>query len=203
MKLTLDSIYNNVLIGQFLKSKIYDQIEIPEAKIEEYYENNKEEFKIPSQYQIKHILTRLPLGADEDTQKKAKDKISAALERLKSGEAFEQVVQDLSEDTSSIEKGGDLGFLFEDQIPLEIKLAIQALKVGEHSKVIRSRYGYQIVKLQEQKEAKLATYEEAKEAIKYKLFQQASEELLKQEQIQLREKSGVKINDKLLHRISG
>lgn len=99
--------------------------------------------KLLVQVHIKHILLTDKVKAD------------AALARIQKGETFEAVAASASEDSNSKDKGGDLGWLGRDDlrnnIDADFEKAVFALKKGETSGVIKSKYGYHIVKLEDKK----------------------------------------------------
>lgn len=89
------------------------------------------------QVHARHIL----LDKEEDAQ--------AALERIQKGEDFAKVAQEVSTDTATKEKGGDLGWFPRGQMLAEFEDAAFALKPGEVSGVVHTAYGYHIIKLEE------------------------------------------------------
>ena len=149
------------LVDQEVKLKVSVDIE----EIRNYYETNRSEFFHGTQYKIKHILIKDSPG--EEVEKKAQE----VLAKIKQGEDFSMLAKEYSEDPNA-SSGGDLGFLEEDKLIPEIREVIKALKVGEVSDIIKTRLGYQIMKVEAVKEAQAKNFDEVKEEIRQKLFQE-------------------------------
>lgn len=105
--------------------------------------NEKVQEKLLTQVHLKHILVTDQTKAD------------AALARIQKGESFETVAKSDSEDTNSKAQGGDLGWIsrgdLKDKIDPAFETAVLALKKGATSGIIKTKYGYHIVKLQDKK----------------------------------------------------
>jgi len=159
-KMLEDQLHIKRLVDQEVKLKTSVDIE----EIRNYYNTNKSEFFHETQYRIKHILIKDSPG--EDAEKRAQE----VLAKLKEGEDFSILAKKYSEDPNA-SSGGDLGFLEEDKLIPEIKEVIKTLKLGEASDIIKTRLGYQIMKVEAIKEAQAKNLDEVKEEIRQKLFQ--------------------------------
>ena len=155
---TLDSIKNNIEINLAIEALLESDITITEDEMKAYFEENKSTFAAKEQVKASHILV-----ATEEEAKEIKEKLSA-------GEEFAQLAKDYSIDTSNNEKGGDLGFFARGEMVEAFENAAFSLEVGAISDPVLTSYGYHIIKVEEKKEAKEATYEESKEEIKDILF---------------------------------
>ena len=83
--------------------------------------------------------------------KQKKGKAEEVLNRIRSGEDFNKLAQEFSTDTSNKDKGGDLGWFSHGDMVKEFSDAAFALKPGEVSNVVETRYGYHIIKLDERR----------------------------------------------------
>lgn len=101
---------------------------------------------------IRHILT-LDLASGQEAKR-----------QLDSGRAFEEVVKEFSQDSNTIESGGDLGYWRKGELSASVSAgfeeAIAALEVNQISTPIQTKYGYQIVQLTEKTDGADQTYEE-------------------------------------------
>jgi peptidyl-prolyl cis-trans isomerase D len=119
------------------------------TEIESYYRANEAEFSTPAQVCARHILVKVKQNAaategHEDAAAKAL--AEAALARLKKGEAFEKVAKEASED-SSASNGGNLGCFAREQMVPEFADAAFALASGAQSDLVKSPFGYHIIKV--------------------------------------------------------
>lgn len=97
------------------------------------------------------IDTYLASHPELDTDKKNRAKAEEVLKRVKAGEDFAKLAQEFSTDPGSKDKGGDLGWFGRGIMLPEFEQAAYALKPGEISDVVKSKFGFHIIKLEERK----------------------------------------------------
>ncbi|MFN3426819.1 MAG: peptidylprolyl isomerase [Candidatus Thermochlorobacter sp.] len=111
-----------------------------------------------------HILVQLNSNSPEDTLK-AYEKIQAIYDSLKQGRDFAELARLYSDDPGSAERGGDLGFFSLGRAVKPFEEAAFALKnIGDLSPIVRTSFGYHIIKLLDRKKA--ATLDEEREELK-------------------------------------
>ena len=96
------------------------------------------------------VAAYLASHPEEDTDKKNRAKAEEVLKRARAGEDFGKLAQEFSTDGSK-DKGGDLGWFGHGQMVPEFEQAAYALKPGEISDVVQSKFGFHIIKLEEKK----------------------------------------------------
>ncbi len=134
---------------------------------------------------VRHIFFK-------DTGEAGKAKVAAAVARLEKGEAFDAIATEVSEDPSS-KFGGELGWLkSSDMIPSFAREAFK-LKKGEVSGVVETELGLHIIKLEDDRRSAARAYEEVKEELRSRLYNEALEREYKKWLAELREKSHVDI----------
>jgi parvulin-like peptidyl-prolyl isomerase len=130
-----------------------NKINITDEELLEYFNKNKDSFFEPEKIHALHILV--------ETEEEANN----ILNKLKEGIIdFAELAKQKSIDASA-QNGGDLGFFTRGQMVKEFEDAAFSLKPGEISNVVKTEFGYHIIKLVEKKEAYNPTFEEAKENI--------------------------------------
>ncbi|NTW49067.1 MAG: hypothetical protein HGB19_04910 [Chlorobiales bacterium] len=122
-----------------------------------------------------HIMVSVSANAEPFDTLKAYQKAAEILGRLKRGEEFAQLSKDLSDDKASGAKGGDLGYFGLNRMVKPFEDAAFAIKtIGDLSPIIRTSFGYHIIKLTDRKAP--ASYEEEKEMLK-RILQRDTEKL--------------------------
>lgn len=151
------------------------------TEIENYYKNNAAEFTTPPQVCGRHILVKVRQGdageGHEDGE--ARTLADGLLARLNKGEAFEKVAKEKSEDTSAA-AGGSLGCFSREQMVPEFSDAAFALAPGVTSGVVKSQFGYHIIKVDTKLEGGATPLEQARKRIEAQLQDSKSQELAAQ-----------------------
>ena len=169
-----------VLLINELQSSIIDSVEVSDAEIEEYYNNNKAEFTVEEQVQASHILVE-----DEATAKEILDK-------LNSGSDYAELAKEYSIDGSA-SQGGNLGFFPRGRMVKPFEEAAFALEVGEISEIVKTDFGYHIIMVTDRQEAGTISLEESRDNIRDTLLHQKQMETLRNYLIELRENAVVEI----------
>ena len=165
----------NYFKSQMLSSKIFDIVTadaaVTEDEVKQYYEDNKNIlFLVPVKLKASHILAMFPWKGDnsEETQEgreEALSKIGMVEEKLKNGEAFEDLARQYSDDITSGENGGDLGYVSKGQMVEKFDKALFALDVGEVSGIVETEYGFHIIKATDRQEEYIQKFDEVEESI--------------------------------------
>ena len=138
----------------------------------DYYRQHRENMAIPEAVRAAHIIKNV----DEKTsEEQALAAIRAVEERIKSGEAFEAVADELSDCPGS---GGDLGWFPRGQMVPEFDAVVFAMKPGEISPVFRTAFGFHIAKVNARADERMATFEEARPQIERLLLTEKHQKAL-------------------------
>ncbi len=100
---------------------------------------------LEKQVRARHILIKAASDADEATRTQAKKKAESARLRAMAGEDFAALARTLSEDAGSARQGGDLGYNTKGKMVGPFDDAQFALKAGEISDVVETRFGYHVI----------------------------------------------------------
>jgi peptidyl-prolyl cis-trans isomerase D len=151
----------NIEYIEFKYNDYINKIEIGEDEIEFYYNTHIDEFEHPESIRARHILFD-----DEDI---AKD----VLEKLKNGADFSELAKEYSKGPTK-DTGGDLGYFERGKMVPEFEDIAFALEVGEISEIVKTQFGYHIIKLEDRKEPYTEKFDEVKEKIKSKLLEESA-----------------------------
>jgi peptidyl-prolyl cis-trans isomerase D len=139
-----------------------------EAEIQKRYDDEKvARFTQPAAVKVRIISVNLKPGASSDDEKAAQARIDKALAEVKGGKDFAEVAKAQSDDASSKDKGGDIGFVAKGQSPYGRTIEEEAskLKPGQLSAVFKDRTGFHFLKAEEVREAHVQPLDEVKNQI--------------------------------------
>ena len=168
----LTYVVDDFLSREYLANVVMKDFAVTEADLKGYYQKNQKSLGIPEQVRVRHILVKVEPNSTAVERQKAKAKAQGLLDRLNQGESFEALAKTNSEDQSSRERGGDLGYITQGQMVKEFEDAAFYTNPGEISDIVETRYGYHIIKVEEHLDARERSYEEAKELIQTRLTKQ-------------------------------
>ena len=167
-----------------------------QEEIKAAYEGNKSRFLVPRQYHVSQIAVRLPVGSSAKADEEAKAKIQDVRQQLNKPKAdFGELARKYSDDRGSAERGGDLGWLREDQLVPAVKDAVAGMSENSVSEPVRTPEGWHILKLTGVRAASVAPLADVSDNIAQALRQQRAQqnarafidEMLRKEPIQLNE----------------
>lgn len=138
----------------------------------DYYKHHRDSMAIPEAVRAAHIIKNVD---DKTTEESALAGIRAVEERLKGGEAFEAIADELSDCPGN---GGDLGWFPRGQMVPEFEAVVFALKAGEISPAFRTAFGFHIAKVYQHAEERMATFEEARPQIERQLLTEKHQKAL-------------------------
>lgn len=151
------------LVGQFQEA---ERANLPEMEplARQRYQATRQQYALPEQIRVAHILLMADvekLSEEEIAQQRAKAQSLKA--RLDAGEDFAELAREFSEEKSTAEKGGELPrATARGSFVPPFEKAAWELKEGEVSEVVRTRFGYHIIKLLERKPASYRDFEQVR-----------------------------------------
>jgi len=157
-----------IAIQQFITKEFAEKVTVSAKEAKDYYESHPQSFKQPEQVRASHILIKIDPQADESQRAEARKKIEEIKHKLHEGEDFATLAKEFSQGPSGA-KGGDLGYFRRGEMVKPFEEAAFALKPGEVSDPVESRFGYHLIKLMDRKPETTIPYEDIKERIEHYL----------------------------------
>ena len=146
---------------------------VKEEDAKKYYNDHQAEFATPEQRQAAHILLTVAPTASKAEQNAVKARAEALLRELQADPSkFAELAKKNSQDPGSAMNGGDLGVFARGMMVKPFDEAVFALKVGEISGLVRSDFGFHIIRLTAIKPSQTAPFNEVAAGILNKLRQQ-------------------------------
>jgi len=159
-----------LLIQKVLANHVAVKLDADAA--EQFYKANPDKFQHPEQVHASHILFLVPPDSDETPIKR---RAVATLGRIRKGEDLGKLAKELSDDAGTKEKGGDLGFFSRDDVKKSFADAAFKLKPGKLSGLVRTEYGFHIIKVFERRPAGTAPFADVKSEIENYLEEEERE----------------------------
>ena len=150
---------------------VRSQVNVTDANIEQYYNQHQADYRVPERVKAAHIL----LSTSGQTPQQAAATLATAkkvLAEVKSGANFAAMAQKYSSDTRSAKNGGELGWVQRGQTVKPFENAAFSMKPGEISDLVKTQYGYHIIKVEEHQNAELQPLAAVKDAIQSTLQKQ-------------------------------
>lgn len=145
--------YKDQVIKSQIVSKLFDELTKNQtasmSEIESYYNSHKSDY---IQVKASHILFKVSDSKEEATKKKKAEEV---LQMIKSGQNFEKLAKKYSEDENTKQKGGDLGYFRKGEMVKEFEDVAFSLGIGEISEIVKTSYGFHIIKVTDRKQLAL------------------------------------------------
>ncbi|MBF8983633.1 peptidylprolyl isomerase [Lutibacter sp. B2] len=140
------------------QDEVIKELDLTDEKIKKYYDEHISDYNI-EQVKASHILLK--------EEEKAKD----ILTKVKAGEDFAKLAKEFSEDKGSGQQGGDLGYFQRGMMVPEFEEVAFSLENGQISDLVKSQFGYHIIKVIDKK-VEVKEFEEVKDQIKETIMQE-------------------------------
>jgi len=174
----------------FDTSKVLTQTQVTQQDLESYYDQHREEYRVPEQVNVRHILIKSPLpGPDNKVDQKAVDAAQAkaqdVLKQVKAGGNFADLAKKYSEDPGSAKNGGSLGWIGKGRTVPEFEKVAFSLPKGATSDLVKSSYGFHIIHVDDKQDAHVKTLDEVQSQIEPLIKQQKAAQAAQHEAEQL------------------
>jgi len=163
-----------------------------EKELREFYQKNTSRYRTNETYRPGQILFVIPKEATPEEIREIRKKCQKVLERIKKGDDFGEMALLYSEDTSNKDHG-DLGYFRKGELLPVFEREALRLKVGEVSGIIRTEFGFHIIKLLDRKGVNPLPFEEVIERVKADYYDGEMAKALRQYLSTLKEKAVIEI----------
>jgi peptidyl-prolyl cis-trans isomerase SurA len=169
------------------------EYKVGERELRDFYQRNADRYRINESYRPSHILFVIPKEATARQIQEIRKRCQEVLERIKKGEDFGELARLYSEDHSSAKDRGDLGYFKKGELLPALEKEAANLKIGEVSGIIRTDFGFHILKLLDRKGGEPAPFEEIRERLQADYYEEEMERALQQFLTKLKEKAIIEI----------
>jgi peptidyl-prolyl cis-trans isomerase D len=138
---------------------------VTDDELKAIYQQNIQQYQVPNRVHAEHILF-MTVGKTDAEVAEIKGKAEDVLAQAKKGANFEELAKKYSEDPGSKTKNGDLGWLVQGQTVPEFEKAAFSMSKGEVSDLVKTQYGFHIIKVLDKETAHTKTFDEVKDSIR-------------------------------------
>ncbi len=147
-----------------------DDATVEDADVDVYFQKHEDElravfseregdFATPARVRARHILVLVDPEASDEQVASSRERAEAARERIEGGEDFAEVSAAVSEDIGTAQDGGDLGLFARGDNDAAVEDAAFAMMPGELSSVVRSAYGFHVIRVDEKVDPESASFD--------------------------------------------
>lgn len=145
-----DDIRAEMLISRLREREVDSKIQVSDAEVDAFVEQGQANPDAPPEYDLSHILVRLPEQAGPEQIEAHRRRASEALAQLRSGVDFRQVAVSFSDAPDAL-KGGGMGWRSADRLPELFVQALAPMKPGEVTEILRSPAGFHILRMNDRR----------------------------------------------------
>lgn len=148
--------------------------QVTDAEVQQYYQQHQKDFQVDDQVKVRHILISVPPNATPQQDAAAKAKAQGILDQLRKdkGANFAELAKKYSDDPGSKDQGGELGFLKHGVTVPEFDKAAFSMQPGQISNLVRTKFGYHIIQVEQKQTAHVKPLDEVKTTIQADLTRQ-------------------------------
>jgi len=184
-----------VLTLKVLQARVRGRINITESDLRQEYTRVIREAPQRAAWQVAHILVEVSDSATDAQRTAARERAAEAARRAQAGETWADLVRTFSNDTNTIENGGELGEVSPGTLPEALEEALTHLEPGGISDPVTGPSGYHVLRVLSRRVEPPPPFEQVRNQVQGMILQR---EMLRHQRIYLRElRRSVSIDDRL------
>src|SRR5713226_3916050 len=157
-------------------NQIRQNLQVSDDMLKQQYMNNIQQYQVPNRVHAHHILF-MTVGKTDAEVEEIKKKAEDVLKQVKKGGKFEDLAKKYSEDPGSKDKGGDLSWITQGQTVPEFEKTAFTLRPDQVSDLVKTQYGFHIIKVLEKETAHTKPFEEVKDSLRAPLLLSQADKL--------------------------
>jgi peptidyl-prolyl cis-trans isomerase C len=185
----IDAARKKIMVAKLIDTEIDKKVTLTPEEVRGYYETRKEDFMTPLILRAQHILVKT-----EEEAKIVKAELTA-------GADFEELARAKSIDSTAI-RGGDLGFFQKGQFFPEFEAVAFAMKKGQTSDIIKTQFGYHIIRLTDRAEPRLRDFNSVRHYVEERMLNEKRSTAFKSYVGKLKGNLKMKVDEKALDAVS-
>jgi peptidyl-prolyl cis-trans isomerase SurA len=140
-----EDIEEQLVVSRFMRQE-FSNVVVSEAEIQEFYDTKYDSIpRVSEKVGIAHIIIRTRISAEREDA--ALGRVDAVMTRVRAGEPFEQIALEMSDDVRTKADGGKIGTVSLGDLQEDLAGIAATLEPGQVSDAVRTRYGFEIVRL--------------------------------------------------------
>ena len=146
-------------------NQIRQNTQVSDDELKAQYQQDIQQYQVPNRVHVDHILL-MTVGKTPAEVEEIRQKTEDVLQQAKKGANFEDLAKKYSEDPGTKDKGGDLGWITQGQTVPEFEKVAFSLPKGSISDLVKTQYGFHIIKVLDKETAHTKTFDEVKDSIR-------------------------------------
>ena len=162
---------------QFVPERYTDQVSLSQEELEKFYRRHPDQYESDEQVRASHILIKVDPNAEPSVLEERRSVAEQVLADARSGQDFAELARTWSDDKASAARGGDLDFFGRGSMVPEFERAVFNMSPGEISDLVKTSFGYHIIKVDAYIEPGIKLLDEAIDEVKQGLRVEKSRQL--------------------------
>jgi peptidyl-prolyl cis-trans isomerase C len=138
---------------------------LTDANLHKVYDDATKQMGAEQEVHARHILFRVANPTDDAASKAAEAKVKSVIDRVKKGEDFTKIANELTEDPSGKTNGGDLGYFTKEQMVPEFSDVAFKLDKGQISDPVKTQFGWHVLKVEDKRQRQAPAFDTVRDQV--------------------------------------